>query len=168
MTPAGKFAALAALRQLSRWEFQLLGRLVFVDPVYGLREVPAGFVSDLASIRVLRNVCFWGSVLAILLACLPWFAAWLSVLCGVIALVALVLYGVVAGYGLRAAILHDYEYSLGQLPRSGCDAILYRALHTGDGTAAWRSALFWIGVRIGGASHYTKTRPSSGSSVSGD
>lgn len=156
MTAAGKFVDLATLRQLSRWEFQLLGRLAFVDPVYGLREVPAGFVSDLASIRVLRNVCYWGAVLAIVLACLPGLAAWLSLLAGACAMGALVLYGVVAGYGMRAAILHDYEYSLGEIPRAGCDALLYRALHTGDGTAAWRSALFWIGVRLGGATHYQR------------
>lgn len=156
MTTPGKFGDLATVRQLSRWEFQLLGRLAFVDPVYGLREVPAGFVSDLASIRMLRAVCHWGVVLAIVLACLPWFAAWVSLLAGGIALVALVLYGVVAGYGMRAAILHDYEYSLGEIPRAGCDAMLYRALHSGDGTAAWRSALFWVGVRLGGAAHYRR------------
>lgn len=154
MTALGKFGDLATTRQLSRWEFQLLGRIAFHDPVYGLREVPAGFVSDLASIRVLRNVCYWFAVVAILLACLPWLPAWVSLLAGGIALGALVLYGVVAGYGMRSAILHDYEYSLGEIPRAGCDAILYRALRTGDGTAAWRSAIFWVGVRLGGSAHY--------------
>ncbi|MDF5870829.1 hypothetical protein [Pseudomonas aeruginosa] len=156
MTAIGKFGSQAITRQLSRWEFQLLGRLVFVDPVYGLREVPAGFVSDLASIRVLRNVCYWFTVVAILLACLPWLPAWGSLLASAIALGALVLYGVVAGYGMRPAILHDYEYSLGEIPRAGCDAMLYRALHSGDGTAAWRSALFWVGVRMGGSRRYRR------------
>lgn len=59
LIPIGKFAAGAATRQLSRWEFRLLEPLVFSDPVHGQLMVPEGFTSDLASVRILREVCRW-------------------------------------------------------------------------------------------------------------
>ncbi|SDI53847.1 DUF1353 domain-containing protein [Pseudomonas panipatensis] len=80
--------------------------------------------------------------------------------------VLFVFFALVAGYGNLAATIHDQLYTAGQLPRKDCDAVFYRALRA-EGVAAWRAWIMWAGVRIGGASHYTKTRPSAGSSVSG-
>lgn len=150
----GKFDGLVEVRQLARYRFELLQPLTYHDPLLGPRTVPAGFVSDLASIRILREVCRWALVVALLAWLLGW--GWVNTAALVLALVALVLYALTVGYGMRAAILHDFEYSTAQLPRAAADALYYRALHLGDGTAAWRSGLFWLGVRLGGSSHYAR------------
>ena len=71
------------------------------------------------------------------------------------------------GYGNYAATVHDFLYSEGQVSRKEADAILYWALRA-EGIARWRTWLFWAGVRIGGAKHYTKTPTRSGFSSSGD
>ena len=99
--------------------------------------VPAGFITDFASIQVLHNVFLF------------------------------VLFAMVAGYGNYAATVHDWLYFGGQVSRKEADAILYRALRA-EGVARWRAWLFWAGVRIGGAKHYTKTPTRSGFSSSGD
>lgn len=165
--PVGKFGAGVAIRQISRWGFQVLEVLEFNDPVFGVRSVPVGFVSNLASIRILREICRWAAIAAIIGGLfLP---GWFSAACWIVSVVVLALYGIVVGYGMRAAILHDYEYTIGELPRAGCDAMYERANNIGDGTARWRTlGLFYPAVRLFGASHYTKTPTSSGSSVSGD
>lgn len=167
--PGGKFGARPLLRWISRWRVELHEDLVFSDPVHGLITVPAGFVSDLASIRMLRTICLWGLAVAALgKACLLVFSGlafaltWLSSACWMVALIALALYAMVVGYGAHASILHDWLYTIGWLSRLQCDAVYYRALHTGDGTARWRSSIFWTGVRIGGARHYMRTPPSAG------
>jgi len=77
------------------------------------------------------------------------------------------LYALVAGYGNYASTIHDKLYTTGQLSRRQADDVLYRALRA-EGVAKWRAWLFWAGVRIGGARHYTKTPNRSGFSVSGD
>lgn len=150
----GKFAAGVATRQVSRWEFQLLEPLVFNDPVYGLLTVPEGFISDLASVRILREICRWAAAAAVVLGLFLTEWPWLSTVAWVIAIGALALYGLVVGYGMRAAILHDWLYSTGLLPRAQCDAVYERASHTGDGTARWRTLIFYAGVRLGGAHRY--------------
>ena len=78
-----------------------------------------------------------------------------------------VLFALVAGYGNYAATVHDWLYFGGQVSRKEADAILYRALRA-EGVARWRAWLFWAGVRIGGAKHFTKTPTRSGFSSSGD
>lgn len=149
----GKFGAEVITRQVSRWEFQLVEPLVFNDPIHGVRQVPADFVSNLASIRILREICRWAAVVAVVSAVCAW--GWLSNICWLIAVAALALYGLLVGYGMRSSILHDWEYTIGELSRSQCDALYERALHSGDGTARWRSkGLFWTGVRLAGARHY--------------
>ena len=77
------------------------------------------------------------------------------------------LFALVAGYGNYAAAVHDFLYSEGQVSRKESDAIPYRALRA-EGVARWRGWLFWAGVRIGSAKHYTKTPTRSGFSSSGD
>lgn len=154
--PIGKFGAGVATRQINRWEFEVLEELAFNDPVHGLRIVPAGFVSNLASIRILREVCRWAALCAFAGWVLAW--GWLAFALLLIAGVTLALYGMLAGYGMRAAMLHDWLYTTGALSRSKCDGVFYRALTTGDGTARWRAAVFWVGVRLGGSSSFLGLR----------
>lgn len=155
---SGKFQARAVVMQRSRWVFELVEPLVYLDPILGTRVVPAGFVSDLASIRILRDVCRYALLLALAAWLIGW--GWVNHAALVVALVALALYALTAGYGLRASILHDYEYLRGELTRRQADGLYYRALHLGDGTAAWRSSIFWCGVRLGGAWRYRYAKSS--------
>lgn len=154
MIAPGKFSAGAVTRQISRWEFELLESLAFDDPIHGQLTVPVGFVCDLASIRILREICRWASIAAVIGALFAW--GWVTNLCWLVAVGTLALYSLVAGYGMRAAILHDWLYTVGWFTRSQSDAIYGRALRTGDGTARWRVLLFWAGVRVGGAKRYAK------------
>jgi hypothetical protein len=66
-----------------------------------------------------------------------------------------VLFALVSGYGNYAGTVHDWLYEHGRLTRREADAVLYRALRA-EGVARWRAWLFWVGVRLGGAKHYTK------------
>jgi hypothetical protein len=54
----------------------------------------------------------------------------------------------------KAAVVHDYLYSAGLVPRDMADAVLREASQA-TGVPAWRRWLMWAGVRLGGASHYT-------------
>ena len=123
--------------QTDRRTYKLLDDLVLADEDQRTIIVPAGFVTDFASIQVLHNVFLF------------------------------VLFALIAGYGNYAATVHDWLYFGGQVSRKEADAILYRALRA-EGVARWRAWLFWAGVRIGGAKHYTKTPTRSGFSSSGD
>lgn len=53
-----------------------------------------------------------------------------------------------------AAVVHDYLYSNGLYPRATCDAVFREALRA-CGVPAWKAYVMWLGVRVGGASHYT-------------
>jgi hypothetical protein len=165
VTPVGKFSGRPNVQQISRWTFRLNEDLTFNDPVHGLRTCPAGYVSDLASIRILRRLCQWTASLAVVAAVLIFVLAarkweWLVSCFGIASVVFLALYAMVVGYGMGPAFIHDWEYDLAQLSRRDCDALFERALHTGDGTARWRSlGLFWAGVRIGGHWSYNQTKP---------
>jgi len=64
------------------------------------------------------------------------------------------LFALVSGYGNYAATVHDFLYTFGQVTRKEADAVLYRALRA-EGVARWRAWLFWAGVRMGGAKHYS-------------
>ena len=76
------------------------------------------------------------------------------------------MFALVAGYGNYSGAIHDKLYTTGQLSRKDADDVLYRALRA-EGVAKWRAWLFWAGVRLVGAKHYTKTPTSSGFSSSG-
>lgn len=55
-----------------------------------------------------------------------------------------------------AAVLHDYAYSKdGDIApdRKTADALLFEAART-QGVPLWQAALLWLGVRIGGKSHW--------------
>jgi hypothetical protein len=165
-TAVGKFDVKPDVRFISRWDIEMRQAMAFNDPVHGELVVPDTFVSDLASIRILREICRWCAFTALtggtLIDSYPWIR-W-SLLA--VAVVALALYGLLVGYGMRASILHDLLYTTGQLSRRECDAVYYRALTTGDGTAQWRALIFYLGVRLGGHWSYTKSPTSSGFSSS--
>lgn len=63
------------------------------------------------------------------------------------------IYALLVGYGNASCAVHDWLYDQGRLSRRECDDVLYRALRA-EGVARWRAWIFWIGVRIGGKSHY--------------
>ena len=132
-----RFVTTLKTDQTDRRTYKLLDDLVLADEDQRTIVVPAGFVTDFASIQVLHNAFLF------------------------------VLFALVSGYGNYAATVHDFLYSEGQVSRKEADAILYRALRA-EGVARWRAWLFWAGVRIGGAKHYTKTTTRSGLSSSGD
>lgn len=154
-TPLGRFSGGAATRYVARYKFKMLEPLTWHDPVYGELTAPTGFVSDLASVRILREIAAWMLLLAVICACVPSLAVrCFAVACFVVGFVAMGLYALVVGYCMQAAIIHDWLYQTKTLPRRSSDAVLYRAGHIGEGTAAWRAALFWVGVRVCGAPHY--------------
>ena len=132
-----KFITTLKTEQIGKWTHVLLDDLVLADDDQRTIIVPAGFVTDFASIKVLHNAFLF------------------------------VLFALVSGYGNYAATVHDFLYSEGQVSRKEADAVLYRALRA-EGVARWRAYLFWLGVRIGGVKHFTKTPTRSGFSSSGD
>lgn len=61
----------------------------------------------------------------------------------------------VDGRTLRASVIHDYLYATGFVSRAEADRF-YRLSLIEDGYPAWKAWAVWIGVRIGGRSHYTE------------
>lgn len=59
--------------------------------------------------------------------------------------------------GDEAAVVHDYLYRGGYLPREDCDTIFKEAL-LASGVASWRATMMWAGVRAFGAAYYKKHR----------
>ena len=62
-------------------------------------------------------------------------------------------YLVINGFGDGPAVVHDYLYSTGALPRLESDAVLREACLV-TGVPGWKARLIWLGVRVGGAGHY--------------
>lgn len=62
-------------------------------------------------------------------------------------------YEAVGDIAHAAAVVHDYLYTNGDVPRSMADAIFKEAAKV-SGVSGWRAWVLWAGVRIGGASHY--------------
>jgi hypothetical protein len=58
-----------------------------------------------------------------------------------------------AGVGERAAVLHDFCYSVAEYQRSECDRI-FRAALEGSGVSWFQRWAMWSGVRAGGSRHY--------------
>ncbi|MDR3389081.1 MAG: DUF1353 domain-containing protein [Rudaea sp.] len=54
-----------------------------------------------------------------------------------------------------AATLHDWLYATHAVPRDVADAVLQEAAKV-SGVASFKAWLMWAGVRLGGASHWTK------------
>ena len=93
-----RFVTTLKTEQTDRRTYKLLADLVLADEDERTIIVPAGFVTDFASIKVLHNAFLF------------------------------VLFALVSGYGNYAATVHDWLYENGQLNRKDADAVLYRAL----------------------------------------
>ena len=63
------------------------------------------------------------------------------------------IYTVVGNVATKAAVVHDYLYSSGMVSRKMADAILREASEV-TGVSWFRRWTMWLGVRIGGGSHY--------------
>lgn len=66
-----------------------------------------------------------------------------------------VIYWLAGDTSSAAAVVHDYLYSTGIVPRAMADAVLREASQA-TGVPGWRRWLMWAGVRIGGGSHYAE------------
>lgn len=53
----------------------------------------------------------------------------------------------------QAAVIHDYLYATKPVDRAKADAILREASAV-SGVSAWRRWGMWVGVRIGGGTHW--------------
>ena len=62
-------------------------------------------------------------------------------------------YWLCGGVGDRAAVVHDYLYSGGAVPREKCDAIFREAL-LACGVSAWKAYLMWSMARSFGGLFY--------------
>ncbi|MCY1285259.1 hypothetical protein D9M70_341890 [compost metagenome] len=105
--------------QHDRKRWRLLAPFSYLDPDFGRVDVPAGFVTDFASVPRIP-----------------------------------VIFDLIGAYGHAAALLHDYLYATGMVPRADADRIFRGALRA-SGIARWRAWLMWSGVRAGGRSRYT-------------
>lgn len=139
-------------RYLGKRRWMTLEPLGFYDKKLGLRMVPPTFESDLASILALRTAAHY---LFLMMAAL-WLSSsywpqgqdWAERV-GWIGLICEVLYAIMAGYFVRAGLIHDWEYYKGQLSKWQCDLLFFRVARS-EGTALWRCCLAWLGVSIGG------------------
>ncbi|MBP5971142.1 DUF1353 domain-containing protein [Pseudomonas iridis] len=93
-----RFVTTLKTEQADRRTYTLLDDLVLADDDERVITVPAGFITDFASIKVLHNAFLF------------------------------VLFALVSGYGNYAATVHDWLYENGELSRKEADAVLYRAL----------------------------------------
>lgn len=66
------------------------------------------------------------------------------------------IYEVAGGVATMAAVVHDYLYTSGRESRAVADAVLREAAAV-TGVSWFQRWVMWLGVRIGGASHYTET-----------
>jgi hypothetical protein len=125
---ANKWFSYLDTREIDNRIYKLLSDLVYIDPVHGPIVVPKGFVTDYASLDILRNIFLF------------------------------VFFALLTGYGDKAATVHDYIYSgsairrpsgtIHWLSRKEADDMFYRALRK-EGVARWRATIFWAGVRVG-------------------
>lgn len=64
-----------------------------------------------------------------------------------------IIYWLVGDLVQEPAGLHDFVYSTALFPRDVCDRLLHEAAEA-VGTSAWKAAIIWAGVRVGGAGRY--------------
>lgn len=121
---SGRFLSELTVKRLVDGRWCLTTPLVY-ESIKAARtiEVPAGFVSDFASVPRLP------------------FA-----------------YLLFAGVADEAAVVHDFLYSEGVMPRKLADEVFAEAMRA-CGTARWRSGLMWFGVRLFGGPRYTPAVP---------
>lgn len=131
---------------------RLLSEFMYNDPAGPTVHVPAGFETDFASVRPLRNIAVGLLALSLVIG---WFLPMLGAAVGTSGYGALALYASVVGYGHAAATIHDRLYATGELSRYWSDRVFYHALRT-SGVARWRAWLMYAGVRLGGHWRYNK------------
>lgn len=66
-------------------------------------------------------------------------------------------YWLFGGIGDEAAVVHDFAYEKGIVPRDVADALYLEALEA-CGVPAWRRRAMWAAVRTFGASRYMQRR----------
>jgi hypothetical protein len=64
-------------------------------------------------------------------------------------------YWLCGGRANKPAVVHDFLYTKGIVPREMADAVFLEAMRTVGVPIIYRR-LMWAGVRLGGASHYVK------------
>ena len=121
-------------REVGKRTYDLLSRFGFHDSAHGLVIAEKGFRTNYASLDALRNVLLF------------------------------LFYALLADYGDKSATIHDWLYSgypikkkdgsLHYPTRKEADEVFFRALRA-EGIARWRAGMFYVGVRIGGASHFS-------------
>lgn len=138
---------------------ELIGPFIYIDPQVGPIEVPAGSLTDFASVDAVKHVSWAVLLLAVLLSvfCSSDVAVWLCSALYTIGGLLLLLHSYVVGQGNAAAAVHDWLYSvkIKQVStRAAADRVLRNALiSTVRRELAW---VFWVGVRLGGYWHYRK------------
>ena len=68
-----------------------------------------------------------------------------------------VVYLLAGGTANEASVVHDFLYTTRPVTRALADAVLKEASAV-TGVPAWRRWLMWIGVRVGGGSHWRPDR----------
>lgn len=118
------------VKYIDRHNVQLVVPLTYNHPnMIDRIEVPVGFVSDGVSIKFLRNIGLF------------------------------FLYAMLAGYGLRAAIIHDYMYRTPQLKYTKLQADdMFKLALRADGVSRWRTWVIYQGVNLGGGYAWKKYR----------
>lgn len=121
-------------RELSRRLYMLLDDFSFQDTVFGKIVAKKSFQTNYASIDILYKTGL------------------------------LFFYSILAGYGDKAATIHDWVYSgfgvekedgsIYYPTRKECDQIFFRALRD-EGVDIVRSYMFYMGVRLGGSAAFT-------------
>jgi hypothetical protein len=69
-----------------------------------------------------------------------------------------VVYWLCGGRANKPAVVHDYLYTTGVVPRRTADAVFLEAMGVVGVPFVYRW-LMWAGVRLGGASHYATRQP---------
>ena len=122
----------SALRteHVGKRERQLLTEFTFSDKLLGLIKVPAGFITDFASIGLLRYIA------PLLFALLSGYGDHAAV---------------IHDYLYSAESKEVYP----GLSRKQADEVFYRALRA-EGIARWRASIFYYGVRLFGWGAFEK------------
>jgi hypothetical protein len=68
-----------------------------------------------------------------------------------------VMYWLFGGKARKSAVLHDWLYRETQRDRAWCDNVFLTAMRSEE--PAWRRAIMWLGVRMGGWAHRGEASP---------
>ena len=116
-------------RHLDKHNKLLLADFTCQDKVFGQITSPKGTVTDFATIYSMQSLLLF------------------------------VIFALLAGYGDKAATIHDYLYGGGRpdtglyISRYEADNVYLRALRN-EGVAEWRAYIFYYGVRVFGRGHW--------------